>query len=182
MEIRVARAKYKPSQLVTLFVSEAPPDSPERFFYFDDVARKDGPYIYLFHALYGPRNYTPDSDALRLHKAANPRRFQADGFFLIDALDEVPSAELASSRKRRIRSRAPVKVAEIEALLRELGTPATRVVLIKANVFDGLSATTVAAGLPLAHGSKIPFPGPGNQRDFLDAFWSLGITPESMST
>ena len=46
-QLETARNKYKPEKIKTLVVGEAPPDSIDRFFYYEDVKKAD--YLFLGH-------------------------------------------------------------------------------------------------------------------------------------
>ena len=50
--IRQARKKYMPLRIKTLFIAEKPPQSPDRFFYYEDVKQHDSLFIYLIKELY----------------------------------------------------------------------------------------------------------------------------------
>ena len=47
-----ASVKYTPRNTHVLFVAEAPPDSIDRYFYFDDVKQGDWLWIALMQALF----------------------------------------------------------------------------------------------------------------------------------
>ncbi|RYZ57558.1 MAG: hypothetical protein EOO14_10835, partial [Chitinophagaceae bacterium] len=86
----VARNKYKPRRIETLLIAEAPPDSLDRFFYFEDVKRQDSLFLEIMGVLY------PDQKQRYLASGRDTavkeellETFKEDGFWLLD-LSEVP--------------------------------------------------------------------------------------------
>ncbi len=43
--IKNAREKYKPEKTSCLFIAEAPPSDPDRFFYFEEVREQNSLYL-----------------------------------------------------------------------------------------------------------------------------------------
>src|SRR3954464_14648107 len=86
------RRKYRPKNIKMLLIAESPPPPPEiqssRQFYFTDrIRRDDRLFTNTMKALY------PDAAALselelEKTKAEWLRRFQNDGFYMIEALEE----------------------------------------------------------------------------------------------
>jgi hypothetical protein len=81
-----AAARYRPQRTRVLFVAEAPPDSEDRYFYFEEVYDRDHLWLALMKALYGEEFHRPARE--RTRKAYWLRRFQEDGCQLIDAVKE----------------------------------------------------------------------------------------------
>jgi hypothetical protein len=146
---RAAAARYQPDEIDLLIVAEAPPDSPERYFYFEDVWTHDGLFRYVCRVLLG-REPTRESKREVLEKLRD------DGVFLIDLketpMDGAPLADYVPSLVARCRDLRP-----------------RRIVLIKAPVFDAAYRPLKAAGLPVVE-ERVPFPGSGRQREFVAAF------------
>ena len=85
-EFEQARLKYKPDKIKYLLVAESPPEiEKKRFFYFEEVKIQDSLFIQTMKVLYP--NDIVDVPTLRSNKPAFLKRFQGDGFYLIDALD-----------------------------------------------------------------------------------------------
>lgn len=165
MNINELRNQYLPQRIRVLFVAEAVPDSPDRFFYYEKVAEKDWLYLYLMRALYGDMSV----DYLRTNKAELLARFKADGFYLVDAVDDPITTKMSSdTRTEMVRTNASKKVAEIKNLLAEYGDSNARIVLVKQTVFDGLYEPLMNEGLPVANKSSIYFPSSGQQQKFLE--------------
>jgi hypothetical protein len=152
-----AAVKYRPLVTRVLFVAEAPPSSLDRYFYFEDVKRKDSLWVELMKAVFGKENWT-----ITKHERRRKRewllKFQEKGCQLIDAVKEpMDCGDLA--RSERISENSDELIAEIKQI-----NPAI-IVLIKATVYNALFQRLEAAGLPVAT-SKLPFPGNGQQKKF----------------
>jgi hypothetical protein len=136
-----------------LLVAEAPPCAADRYFYFDDVPTQDSLFRHVWKGL------TTEDAGCREQKPAQLAQLRDAGVFLIDLCEEAVSKPTPA----RLRREAPGVVSRASALEPE------RVILIKASVFDAAFQPMKAAGLPVVD-ERIPFPGSGQQRKFLDAF------------
>lgn len=127
-------------------MAEAPPASPDRYFYFEEVGEHDT----LFR------------ETVRVLLAREPSRSKGEqldelrrrGIFVIDLKQDpvtAPGEDLSPY--------VPDLVARAQAL------EPSRVILIKVNVFDLAFWPLRRAGLPVVH-ERIPFPGFGQQRRF----------------
>jgi len=147
---RRAAARFKPDLVDTLLVDEAPPSALDRYFYFEDVDTHDSLFRYVVRAALGEsptRDKTPYLHALR-----------DQGWFLIDAVEE------PFRHRRDVVTRAlPDLVRRIRALSPE------RVVLIGARLYDEVYDGLRSARVPVAD-VRLPYPGSGQQRRFLDGF------------
>ncbi|MDQ2980824.1 MAG: hypothetical protein M3R26_00670 [Actinomycetota bacterium] len=146
---RSAASRYKPDVVDLLLVAEAPPSSPERYFYFTDVREHDSLFRYVCRVLLGRE---PSHD----EKHELLEELRGRGVFLID-LKETPvdGTSLALC---------------IPGLVERCSELAPRrIVLIKATVYDAAFGPLKAAGLPVCD-ERIPFPGSGRQREFVAAF------------
>jgi hypothetical protein len=146
---RAAAARYKPDQIDLLLVAEAPPSSFDRYFYFDDVREHDSLFRYVYRVLLG-------REPSREGKADQLAELRDRGVFLID-LKETPADGTPLTRC----------VPTLVERCRELAPP--RIVLIKATVYDAAHHPLKAAGLPVSD-VRVPFPGSGRQRQFVEAF------------
>ena len=133
-----------------MLVAEAPPAAPDRYFYFEDVREQDSLFRYVAQVVLGAK-------PTRESKPAALRAIRDRGYFMID-LSESPKtgasdlANLVPALVQRVAEIAPV-----------------RIILIKANVYDLAYPPLRAAGLPVVN-VRIPFPGSGQQRRFVEAF------------
>src|SRR5260221_5567411 len=118
-EVRMRRAaaaeKYRPHKIDVLLIAEAPPSSPDRYFYFLDVREQDALFRYVSKSLFG---VPPTRD-----KAPVLEQLKAARVFLIDVkLDPIERNDLGL---------------HVPDLIRRCQNLAPRhIVLIKASVFD----------------------------------------------
>jgi hypothetical protein len=149
------RAPYLPDERKIVFVLESPPKSG--LYFYNPQGRVSEP---LFSAMM--------KDVLEVRpksKEAGLREFASRGCLLIDATyTPVNHDELSQrARNQRILRDLPVLIDE----LRKYAGPATRVVLVKANICELLEATLVGKGFPVINrGVRIPFPSNGQQGRF----------------
>lgn len=164
MDVETLRENYLPNKIKVLFVAEAKPDANDRFFYYDKVKTHDHLYLYLMYALYEKTN--DDRQYLRDHKADFLSRFMDDGYYLVDAVDEIKSNTSSPKRTMIIRENAANKIPEIRELLAEHGDQNTKIVLIKTTVFDALY-DLMKDDFNIINDFKIYFPSNGRETDFL---------------
>lgn len=142
-----AAASFRPAQIDTLLVAEGPPSALDRYFYFLDVDVQDSLFRHVVEATFGvkpTRDKLPWLDALK-----------AEGYFLID-LSPDPFEDA-----KTLRLLVPQLVTRARALDPE------RIVLVGARVYDAAYRALVAARLPVVD-VRLPMPGSGQQRRFLD--------------
>lgn len=156
-----ARNKYRPVQLHTLLIAEAPPCSLDRYFYFEAVPRQDSLFLEIMGVLY-PRQKVEYLAAKRdpALKEALLEAFQEDGYWLMDLSElphellGIPPADALPSLLERVK-----KVADKD----------TRMILIKSNVFDLCYPALTSQGYKVSP-ERIPFPGSGQQGVFRERF------------
>jgi hypothetical protein len=145
-----AARRWRPDHVDLLFVVEAPPSALDRYFYFEDVRTHDSLFRHVVEAVLGEkptRDKAPYLDALRER-----------GVFLIDlCLDPF------SDRREAI----PAAVPTLARRIRAIGP--RRIVLIGASVYDQAHPALHAAQLPVVE-ARLPYPGAGQQRRFLEGF------------
>jgi len=148
-----AAARWRPEVVRLLLVDEAPPSALDRYFYFEDVASHDSLFRHVVEAVLGEkptRDKAPYLDALRER-----------GIFLIDL-----SVDPFDDRREAIPRCVPDLVRRARALQPE------RVVLIGAAVYDSAFGTLREAAIPVVD-LRLPYPGSGQQRRFLEGFRAL---------
>lgn len=146
---RQAAARYRPNTIDLLLVAEAPPSSADRYFYFTDVRQHDSLFRYVCRVILGEEPGRDDKDAAL-------EKLMRRHVFLID-LKETPVD------RRSLAEHVPALIDRC----RELSP--RRIVLIKATVFDAAYDSLASAGLPVVD-VRVPFPGSGRQRQFIEAF------------
>lgn len=156
--IAEARLKYKPRKIKYLLIAEAPPDSIDRFFYYEKVKQHDYLFLGIAGALY------PDlkSQYLQSHRSRENKikilnKFAEDGFYLVD-LSDLP----LSLMKGRLDDQLPGLIERINII----ATNQTKIILIKANVYDIVFSRLVEEGYKHVASVRIPFPGQGWQHNF----------------
>jgi hypothetical protein len=145
----LAAREYKPDPVDLLLAAEAPPSALERYFYFSDVREQDSLFRYVCRVLL-------DREPTREGKGDLLAELRDRGVFLIDLQQEprdgTPLSEFVPELVERCERLNPGWI-----------------VLIKTTVFDAAYPALALAGLPVS-AVRVPFPGSGQQRRFLEAF------------
>lgn len=180
--VKLAREKYRPIEPRIIFIAEAPPENIERFFYYEDVKTGDTLFINLMRVLYP--EYRKENNGkiedIRRDKAKLLKRFQADGYYLIDALPGPISLRLSSSERVKLIDKRKFKIlAEISKLLGDKPLESTvaskGVILIKVTVFDALEQHlhNYYQSFLLNSHTKVPFPSHGHNKVFASALHKI---------
>jgi hypothetical protein len=115
-------------------------------------------------ALYGPE--VPLTAQLRPRKGEFLRRFQSDGYYLIDAS---PTPLGSRTPEQAIREGPP----DLLESVRHLATATTKIVLIKKAVYEIAGPFLIAHGIDIANTEMLNFPGSGQQGEFHRKFAKL---------
>jgi len=160
-QLEKARKKYKPQTVKYLLVAEAPPDSVERFFYYNDVRQHDYLFLGIAQTLY-PELKEQFLLSGRSSEIKNSilEKLQQDGFYLLD-LSELPLSLLDTN----LQSQLPYLVDKISIV----SDDNTQIILIKANVYD-IAFHYLNKKFKNTIDQRISFPGQGGQRKFQDEF------------
>ncbi|TCJ16198.1 hypothetical protein EPD60_07625 [Flaviaesturariibacter flavus] len=156
-----ARFRYRPAGLQTLLLAEAPPENPERFFYYEDVKRQDSLFLEIMGVLYPREKEAYLKGGRRTEdKTALLRRFQAEGFWLWNfyPLPASPTTESDALLLERL----------LESLEQYVPRE-TPIILIKTSVYDSCYAPLRAAGYNAVN-RRLPYPGSGQQGLFREGF------------
>lgn len=158
-----ARSEYLPAgEIDVLFIAEAPPADPTRFFYFERVDRHDWLYLGLMRVLFRDARDL-EVRQLREQKTDYLERFMDRGYYLIDASDQpMPMGVTDAAKRTQLRASLDSLVAKV----RSLTGPHTRVVLISKSVHDACSARLKAEGFNVINAEAIDFPSSGRQLVF----------------
>ena len=145
-----AAARYRPPEIELLLVAEAPPRELDRYFYFEHVPTQDSLFRYVSRCLL-------EAEPTRGNKrrAARTAKGPQECFSSI------------CRKTRETRRRLAEFVPGLAERCRKLA-PA-RIVLIKATVFDAAHSALKTARLPVSD-VRVPFPGTGQQKRFVEAF------------
>jgi hypothetical protein len=163
-----AATKYRPKgETQVLFIAEAPPNSIDRYFYFEDVEKGDWLWIGLMKVLYAQD--WKETKEERKRKRWWLARLRDDGFQLIDAVTE----PIEGKSLKRV-SRIKLNTDRLLRVIREISPK--QIVLIKKTVHDALFEELKAAGLPVINSNAIPFPSSGRQRQFHEDLSKLKLS------
>jgi len=163
----VERTKYKPKQIRYLFIAESQPpaanvDSSRQFYRTSRVYPEDRLFINTIRALY-PEAMDISQTDLEAQKAIWLKRFQDDGFYMIEALETSLAHEVTKAQRQEyIRAALPRLIARVS----ELAQPKTKLILIKSNVFDVAAEPLKKAGFTVLNTELLDYPGRFNQRAY----------------
>jgi hypothetical protein len=163
------RQKYRPQHITKLLIAESPPPAAavqsSRQFYRSDVVRTDDRlFTNTIRALYPETADLPELE-LEQHKEQWLRRFQHDGWYMIEALEASQQhAVTKKQRQQRIRDSLPRLLERV----RELAAPDTKIILIKSNVYDVAAEPLRQAGFTVLNTELVDYPGRFNQRAYRD--------------
>ncbi len=158
LRLESARSRYMHGKIKYVLVAEAPPDSLDRFFYYENVRQHDYLYLGIAQALYPDlKNKFLTSGRKSEIKKTILEKFQRDGFYFLD-LSELP----LSLMNRSLESQVPSFLEKLKPFVYE----ETRIILIKANVYDILFPEFLNRGFNNVIDVRIPFPGQGGQKRF----------------
>jgi hypothetical protein len=161
--IELSRRKYLPAgRIEIVFIAEAPPADPARFFYFDQVDSHDWLYLGLIRVLFADARDL-DVKQLRNQKPDYLERFRTRGYYLIDASDLPMPARATNATKRAL---LRVSLDQLVGEVRSLVTASTRVVLISKSVYEVCHARLKAEGFNVINTGLIDFPSSGRQGHF----------------
>jgi hypothetical protein len=161
-QLEKARLKYKPDIVRYLLIAEAPPDSIERFFYYDNVHQHDYLFLGVAQTLYPHLKETFLASG-RSSEIKNSilLKLKADGFYLLD-LSELPLSLLNGD----LYSQLPNLIEK----LNQVANKQTNIILIKATVYDTAFQHLQGEGFENIVEVRIPFPGQGGQKLFQTKF------------
>ncbi len=160
---------FAPEKTSLLFLAEAPPCSLERYFYFPNVREQDALWVELMKAIYSGQ--FGEVGVERYRKMEWLKKFQSDGYRLIDAVKEpFCYGESSTARKKQIKSCLDDIVDEIWEINPK------QILTIKVTVYDALYQDLRNLGLPVVKDrrlARLPFPGSGRQTEFQYQFKCL---------
>jgi len=173
-DYEVLRQTYKPSQIKVLLIAESPPPNAEvggsRHFYRADKPRQgDRLFVNTMKAIY-PDAALLTEQQLESGKEEWLRRFQTDGFYLIEALEISQKHEVTKEeRQRKISQALPSLIGRVK----ELAMADTKIILIKSNVFEVAASPLREAGFDVLNRGLVDYPGQYNQRTYREKLTTL---------
>jgi hypothetical protein len=161
------RETYKPNHIKVLMIAESQPPaagvpSSRQFYRTDSIYREDRLFTNTIRVLYPAAAELPEAE-LKQHKKMWLERFQADGWFMIEALETSLAHEVTKQeRQALIRVHLPTLLARVKKLVR----PGANIILIKSNVFDVAAEPLRAAGYKVLNHELLDYPGRFNQKSY----------------
>lgn len=168
------RRLYRPKHIKMLLIAESPPPPPDvqssrQFYYTDRIRKDDRLFINTIRALY-PEALDISEAEIEAKKETWLHRFQQDGWYMIEALEESQEHEVTKKqRQQRIGDCAPRLIERV----RELASPDTGIILIKSNVFEVAAEPLRQAGFTVLNTGLVDYPGRYNQRAYREKLAKL---------
>jgi hypothetical protein len=168
------RKRYRPEHILYLFIAESPPPAPDiqssrQFYYADHIRKDDRLFVNTIKAIYPETAEMSEAD-IEAEKKQWLRRFQQDGFYMIEALEDSQEHEVTKKqRQARIQAIVPRLIERV----RELAANDTKIILIKSNVFDVAATPLRDAGLNVLNTELVDYPGHFNQRAYREKLAGL---------
>lgn len=168
------RAQYRPAKIRFLLIAESPPPSGEvsssRHFYRADYQKGDDRlFSGTMRGIYSDAAELPSAD-LEAAKADWLRRFQADGFYMIEALDKSQIHKVTKKeRQERLRENLPAMLKRVS----ELAGADTNIILIKSNVYEVAADPLRQAGFIILNTALLDYPGRFNQRAYKEKLGTM---------
>jgi hypothetical protein len=168
------RQQYRPERIRFLLIAESPPpsaniQSSRQFYRSEHIRTDDRLFTNTIRALYPETIDTPEPE-LEQNKTQWLRRFQADRFYMIEALETSQRhAVTKKQRQEHIRAALPRLVERV----RELAAPDTKLILIKSNVYEVAAEPLRAAGFTVLNHGLVDYPGQYNQRAYREKLAGL---------
>ncbi len=169
------RQGYKPKDIHVLLIAESPPPasadtSSSRHFYRSDRERRDDRlFTNTIKALY-PEAANLTEGKIQPDKEKWLRRFQSDGFYMIEALEDSQEHEVTKKdRQARIHDALPRLIARVH----EIANKDTKIILIKSNPFIVAAEPLRQAGYTVLNTELVDYPGRFNQRAYREKLAKL---------
>ncbi len=168
-----AARRYLPNPVRLLFIAEAPPAfKVNRLFYFTGLRDGDTLFLEMMKVLYpseagyGKGAFRPGYSAkqMRLRKPEFLRKFQNDGYHLIDAYEQpMPDGANAAAKTALMRSTLPALQSKVRRLAGKRNVP---IILIGGITYSVCAETLRLDGHRIANRTMIHHPARGNQKLF----------------
>jgi hypothetical protein len=168
------RQKYRPGHIKVLLIAESPPpeadkQSSRHFYRSDKVHTDDRLFVNTIKALY-PEAAELTESQIEPDKEKWLRRFQADGWYMIEALEEsLPHRITKPQRQEFIREH----LSRLLERVKQIAEPSTKIILIKSNVFEVAAEPLRAAGYDVLNKELVDYPGQYNQRAYREKLATL---------
>lgn len=161
------RQQYKPTRIKYLLIAESQPpaasvESSRQFYRKEYTKTNDRLFSNTMRALY------PDAEALSFgvlegQKEQWLRRFQNDGWYMIESLEVSLAHEVTKSERQTLIAK---NLPNLLTRVSKLATSDTRIILIKSNVFEVAAQPLLEAGFTVLNTELLDYPGRFNQRAY----------------
>jgi hypothetical protein len=165
-----AARRYLPKQLRVLFIAEAPPAfKVNRLFYFPELTNGDTLFLEMMKVLYPLEvgfiegSFRPGASVkqMRQRKPELLRRFQNDGYHLIDAYEQpMPDGADTATKTRLMRSTLPALLTRVRQLVGQTDVP---ILLIGGITYSVCAEALRVDGRNVANDAMINHPARGGQ-------------------
>ena len=161
------RQKYRPETVKILLIAESPPPAPEvqssrQFYYTDRIRQDDRLYTNTMRALFAEAADLTEPE-LEQDKEKWLRKFQADGYYMIEALEESQVHEVTKKQRQQLIAAAAPRLIE---RVHQIASPKTKIILIKSNVYEMAAGPLRQAGFNVLNTELLDYPGRYNQRAY----------------
>lgn len=174
MDYNHIREQFKPHPIKYLLIAESPPPaantpSSRHFYRTDQIRRGDRLFINTIKALY-PTTANLTEAELEKDKVTWLKRFQKDGWYLIEALpNSLPHHITRPERQALIHQNLPNLIKQMA----QLAQTDTKIILIKSNVFEIAAQPLRQAGFNILNTRLLDYPGQYNQAAYRQKLSSL---------
>lgn len=157
-----------------LLIAESPPPaadvaSSRHFYRTGKNYPEDRLFVNTIRALY-PETLDISQSELATQKDQWLRRFQHDGWYMIEALEESQKHEVTKQqRQERIRNALPRLIERVQ----KLAQSDTKIILIKSNVFEVATEPLRSAGFTVLNTELVDYPGRFNQKAYREKLSKL---------
>jgi hypothetical protein len=163
------RMHYLPKPIKVLLLAESPPPAAtvqsSRHFYRAETFRKDDRlFVNTIKALY-PAGANKTETELEAEKETWLRQFQADGYYMMEALEASQIHEVTKKQRQALITES---LPRLITRLRALVAKDTKIILIKSNVFEAAAEPLKAAGFTVLNTALVDYPGQYNQKAYRD--------------
>lgn len=150
-EFDKARKKYLPKIIKFLFIAESPP-SIDRFFYFEEITEHDNLFKSMMKTLYSEKELNLDKS--KNIKSQLLRKFCDDGFFLLDAVEDVLPNNKKSTKRNYIKN----GYCKLLNKLEKYEIKKIPIILISKYVYEILGSKLINDRYNVINEKMIPFP------------------------
>ena len=172
----VLRQRYRPGHIRFLLVAESPPPAAEisssRHFYRSEMVQIDDRlFTNTMRALY-PEAIGLSEGELEKAKEQWLRRFQADGWYMIEALEASLQHHVTKpQRQARIKDHLDRLIKRVK----KLAMVDTKIILVKSNVFEVAAEPLRRAGFSVLNSELLDYPGHFNQRAYREKLTAMVV-------